>query len=63
MVAMDRVPHYRELSVKVLLKEFVDDVNVLSYLPDPGSAARPLNRKFLLQILFSLRPEYMKFIC
>ena len=61
-VGSDVVPNYRELSVKVLMNEFKEDHEVISHLPDSDSMARPIPRKFLHEILFSLRGEYMRHI-
>ena len=59
-VSADEVPLYRELSLKVLLNEVKDDEKLMQYLPDPANQSRPLNRKFVLRVLFAIRTDWIK---
>jgi len=56
-ITNDVVPRYKELSVTALLAEVKDDVEVMKYLPDMEEGARTISRKYLIKILFRLRPD------
>ena len=61
-MSADRVPLYKELSLKVLMNEVKADSELMMYLPDPEQQSRPLNRTFVLRVLFAKKTEWMNHI-
>ena len=54
------IPRYSEFSLESLLAEVSQDAEVMSYMPDLTSKNKRHNRKYLLTILSSLKPHYIK---
>ena len=51
---------YDELSVKKLYPKFLDDDEVMKYLPDPRQDGRKPDRTYFFNLLNTLKPEYMR---
>ena len=54
------VPHYDELSVKVLWPDVSKDPDFMSYFPDKYPVGRGPPRQYFFDILNTLQPGYLK---
>jgi hypothetical protein len=54
------VPKYYEFTVKKIYEIFKSDERVMSFLPDIADANKPACRKYVMDVVSSLRPEFMK---
>lgn len=54
------VPRYSEFTLQSILDEVKNDPEVMSYLPELTAKNKKHSRKYLLTILSSLKPHYIK---
>ena len=53
-------PNYPEFSVKHVYEVFKEDVRVLKFLPDIKWSKKMPNREFVITIISSLKPHYIR---
>ena len=56
------VPHLPEFTLDNLLVMFANDAQFLSYLPDPNTQSKRINREFVYRMATSVRREYMSLV-
>jgi hypothetical protein len=54
------VPKYYEFTVNKIYDIFKDDERLMKFLPELKDAKKPACRKFVMDVVCSLKPEYMK---